>query len=100
MGPDAAAIVIGQHVVSRSNDTEYPFRQNSDFHYLTGFDHPSAVALFRTDGGPPYTLFVQPRDKSAETWNGYRPGLEGAKSDFEADESFSIEVLEKTSKKV
>ncbi len=94
MGPDAAAIVIGQHVISRSSDTEYPFRQNSDFHYLTGFDHPSAVALFRTDGGPPYTLFVQPRDKSAETWHGYRPGLEGAKTDFEADESFSIEVLQ------
>jgi Xaa-Pro aminopeptidase len=94
MGPDAAAIVIGQRVVKRSNDSEYAFRQDSDFHYLTGFDHPSAAALFRTDGGPPYTLFVQPRDKSAETWNGYRPGLEGAKTDFEADESFSIEALQ------
>ncbi|MCH7598212.1 MAG: aminopeptidase P N-terminal domain-containing protein [Myxococcales bacterium] len=93
MGPDAAAIVIGHHVVSRSSDTEYPFRQNSDFHYLTGFDHPSAVALFRTDDGPPFTLFVQPRDKSAETWHGYRPGLEGAKNDFEADEAFSIDTL-------
>lgn len=93
MGPDAAAIVIGQRLVPRSNDTHYPFRQDSDFHYLTGFDHPSAVALFRTDGGPSYSLFVQPRDKAAETWTGYRPGLEGAKSDFEADEAFSIEAL-------
>jgi Xaa-Pro aminopeptidase len=93
LGPDAAAIVIGHQVVPRSSDTAYPFRQNSDFHYLTGFDHPSAVALFRTDGGPPYTLFVQPRDKSAETWNGYRPGLDGAKTDFEADASFSIDSL-------
>jgi len=93
LGPDAAAIVIGHQVVPRSSDTTYPFRQNSDFHYLTGFDHPSAVALFRTDGGPSYTLFVQPRDKSSETWNGYRPGLDGAKTDFGADASFSIDSL-------
>ena len=93
MGPDAVAIVIGHHVVPRSNDSDYPFRQSSDFHYLTGFDHPSAVALFRTDDGPPFSLFVQPRDKSAETWNGYRPGLEGARADFAADETFSIETL-------
>ncbi len=93
MGPGAAAIVIGHDVVRRSHDSEYPFRQNSDFHYLTGFDHPSAVALLRTDGGPAYTLFVQPRDKSAETWTGYRPGLEGAKDDFDADEAFSVDAL-------
>lgn len=93
MGPDAVAIVVGHRVVTRSNDSDYPFRQNSDFHYLTGFDHPSAVAIFRTDGGPPFTLFVQPRDRSAETWNGYRPGIEGAKGDFAADEAFPIESL-------
>lgn len=93
MGPDAVAIVIGHHAVPRSNDTEFPFRQNSDFHYLTGFDHPSAVAVFRTDDGPAFTLFVQPRDKSAETWHGYRPGLDGAKNDYDADEAFSIETL-------
>ncbi|MCP4037026.1 MAG: Xaa-Pro aminopeptidase [bacterium] len=93
MGPDAAAIVIGQHTIMRSADSEFPFRQDSDFHYLTGFDHPSAVALFRTDDGPPFTLFVQARDKSAETWTGYRPGVEGAKNDHDADEAYAIESL-------
>ena len=93
MGPDAAAIVIGHHIVPRSNDSDYPFRQSSDLHYLTGFDHPSAVALFRTDGGPSFTLFVQPRDKSAETWNGYRPGVDGAKDDYGADAAFAIDAL-------
>lgn len=91
LGPDAVAIVIGHHLATRSNDTEFPFRQDSDLWYLTGFDHPSAVALFRTDGGPPFTLFVQPKDPLAETWTGYRPGLEGAKSDYGANESYSIE---------
>jgi Xaa-Pro aminopeptidase len=91
LGPDAVAIVVGHHLATRSNDTEFPFRQDSDFWYLTGFDHPSAIALFRTDGGPPFTLFVQPKDKLAETWTGYRPGLEGAKEQYGADEAFPID---------
>jgi Xaa-Pro aminopeptidase len=85
MGPDAVAILLGAGLVTRSNDTEFPFRQASDFWYLTGFDHPGAIAVFRTDGGPAYTLFVQPRDPTAETWTGYRPGLEGALADYAAD---------------
>ena len=88
MGPGAAAIIQGAGLASRSNDTEYPFRQDSDFHYLTGFDHPNAVALLRTDGGPEYTLFVEPRDPEMETWNGYRPGTEGAVNDFGAEEAY------------
>lgn len=94
MGPDAVAIVIGSHLMTRSNDTEYPFRQDSDFWYLTGFGHPDAVAVLRTDGAAPFTLFVQPRDREAEIWNGYRPGVEGALADYGADEAFPIEELE------
>jgi len=94
MGPDAVAIVTGHHTITRSADSTFAFRQDSDFHYLTGFDHPSAVAVFRSDDdGPPFTLFVQSRDPSAETWTGYRPGVEGAKSDFGADAAFPIESL-------
>ncbi len=93
MGKDAAAIVVGHRLATRSADTEFPFRQDSNFHYLTGFDHPCAVALFRTDGGAPFTLFVQPRDKAAETWTGYRPGIDGAKADYEADEALPVDAL-------
>jgi Xaa-Pro aminopeptidase len=85
MGPDAVAIVQGAGLVARSRDTDYPFRQDSDFWYLTGFDHPNAIAVFRTDDGPDYTLFVEPRDREMETWNGYRPGTDGAISDYAAD---------------
>jgi Xaa-Pro aminopeptidase len=93
MGPGAVAIVQGARLVTRSADTDFPFRQDSDFHYLTGFDHPRAVALLRSDGGPSYTLFVEPRDKTAETWNGYRPGVDGAVADYGADEAHPIETL-------
>jgi len=88
MGPDAVAILLGAGMVTRSRDTEFPFRQDSDFWYLTGFDHPNAIAVIRSDDGPAYTLFVEPRDRELETWTGYRPGVEGAKRDHEADEAF------------
>ena len=90
MGPDAVALFIGGRLVTRSNDTEFPFRQDSDFGYVTGFHHPEAIAVLRTDGGPAFTLFVQPREPEAETWTGYRPGVEGAHSDYGADASHPI----------
>ena len=93
MGPDAVAILVGGRLAVRSADTEYPFRQDSDFWYLTGFDHPDAVAILSTREGPDYTLFVQPRDPAAETWTGYRPGVEGAIADYGADEAHSREEL-------
>ena len=92
MGPDAIAIFQGARNVTRSADTDYPFRQDSDFWYVTGFDHPNAVALVRTDGGPEYTLYVEPRDPAMETWTGYRPGTEGAVRDFGADEAVQLEL--------
>jgi Xaa-Pro aminopeptidase len=94
MGQGAVAILQGARLVSRSNDTDFPFRQDSDFHYLTGFDHPHAAAVLRTDGGPTFTLFVEPRDREREIWNGYRPGVEGAKADFGADEAHPFDALD------
>jgi Xaa-Pro aminopeptidase len=93
MGPGAVAILRGARPATRSRDTEFPFRQDSDFWYLTGFDHPDAAAILRTDGGPAYTLFVEPRDPAMETWTGYRPGVDGAIEDFGADEAYPNEKL-------
>jgi Xaa-Pro aminopeptidase len=93
LGPEAVAIFVGGRLAVRSADTEFPFRQDSDFWYLTGFDHPDAVAVLSTREGPAYTLFVQPRDRSAEIWTGYRPGTEGAIEDYGADAAYSIEEL-------
>ncbi len=93
MSPDAVAIFVGGRLAVRSADTEYPFRQDSDFWYLTGFDHPDAVAVLSTREGPDFTLFVQPRDRDAEIWTGYRPGTEGATADYGADAAYAIEEL-------
>jgi len=93
MAPGSIALIVGANPVTRSADTEYPFRQNSDFWYLTGFEHPNAVAILRKGADPEFSLFVEPRDRAAETWTGYRPGLEGARSDYGADEAFPHEEL-------
>ncbi|MAG33283.1 MAG: Xaa-Pro aminopeptidase [Deltaproteobacteria bacterium] len=93
MGPDAVAIFVGARIAMRSADSEYPFRQDSDFWYLTGFDHPDAVAVLSTHEGPAFTLFVQPRDPGAEIWTGHRPGVEGAIADYGAEEAHSREEL-------
>jgi len=80
----------------RSNDSEYIFRQDSDFHYLTGLDEPSGCALLLARPGEPprLTLFVRPRDKEKEIWNGLRTGLEGAKAIYGADEAFPVAELD------
>jgi len=93
MGGDAVAIFLGTGIVTRSRDTHFGFRQDSDFLYLTGFDHPGAVAVLSTTGGPAYTLYVEPRDREMEIWNGYRPGLEGARRDYAADEAHARDAF-------
>ena len=49
LGPDSVAIVLGAHLATRSNDTEYRFRQDSDFWYLTGFAEPEACLVLLPD---------------------------------------------------
>jgi len=76
----------------RNADAEYPFRQCSDFYYLTGFQEPDALCVLREEE-PRYVLFVQPRDPSAETWTGRRAGVEGALDTYGADAAYPIEEL-------
>lgn len=94
MAPKSVAIIPGAHDTRRSNDTHYRFRQDSDFFYLTGFEEPDSIAIIRTEVDPKYTLFVRPRDPEREIWDGRRAGVEGAKSDFGAGESFRIEEFD------
>lgn len=90
MAPKSVAIIPGAKETTRSNDTHYRFRQDSDFFYLTGFEEPEAIAVVRPSAETKYTLFVRPRDPEREIWDGRRAGVEGAKSDFGADEAFPI----------
>jgi Xaa-Pro aminopeptidase len=66
------------------------FRAQSDFVYLTGFEEPDSICVFLPGQKNSYRLFVRPKDPAKEIWDGFRYGLEGAKSDFGADESYDI----------
>jgi Xaa-Pro aminopeptidase len=87
---EGVALVPGARLRSRSNDTDYPFRQSSDLLYLTGWEQPEAVAVFTRDR---FVFFVQPRDPAQETWTGRRPGVEGACARFGADAAHPVGEL-------
>ena len=92
---DALAIIPAAEEVPRNADTHYEFRQDSDFFFLTGFDEPDAVAVFNpAHEKERYVLFVRPRDREMEIWNGYRAGVEGAVADYGADAAYPIDQLD------
>lgn len=91
MGKNSVAILPAAPVRMRNRDAEHVYRQDSDFHYLTGFPEPEAVAVLipkRAHGE--YILFCRERDPEMETWHGRRAGLEGAIETYGADDSFPI----------
>jgi len=77
----------------RNNDVEHEYRQDSDFFYLTGFDEPESVLVLNSQSPEPFTLFVRPRDPEREVWDGVRAGIDGAVSEFGADNAFVIGEL-------
>ncbi|MEZ5423187.1 MAG: aminopeptidase P N-terminal domain-containing protein [Pyrinomonadaceae bacterium] len=91
MEPNSIAIIPAAHEQTRSYDTEFKFRQDNDFWYLTGFPEPDAIAVIDNSSKQPFTLYVRPRDPLMETWFGRRHGVEGAKKHFACDQAFSIE---------
>lgn len=91
VGADAAVIIPAAVHHRRNSDTEYRYRQDSDFYYLTGFAEPEALLVLlpgRADGE--FVLLCRDRDRTMEIWNGYRAGPEGAVSDFAANQAFVI----------
>jgi Xaa-Pro aminopeptidase len=95
MKPDSVAIISSAREATRSNDTQYRYRQDSDFLYLTGFDEPEAIAVIAPSRPEQkFTLFVRPRDPEREIWDGRRSGVEGARADYGADAAFPISEFE------
>lgn len=96
MGAGAIAVLPAAPHKTRNRDSEYAYRQDSDFLYLTGFSEPEAVLVLipgRKEGE--FVLFCRERDPQMETWNGPRAGLEGARTQYGAAESHSIADLDK-----
>lgn len=91
---EAAIFPAAPHFLA-SRDQHHPFRQNSDFFYLTGLTEPQAV-LFLTGStkGPRSVLFLRERNDADARWNGERIGIKRAKRRFDVDEVRDITQLE------
>jgi Xaa-Pro aminopeptidase len=87
------AVFRAAPIAVRSHDVDYPYRQDNDLLYLTGFHEPEATCVLAPGTEFPFTLFVRPRDKDKEIWNGIRAGVDGAKNAFRADAAYPIEEL-------
>ncbi|CCG86071.1 Xaa-Pro aminopeptidase [Erwinia piriflorinigrans] len=87
MAPASAALIFAAPEVTRSNDSEYPYRQNSDFWYFTGFNEPEAVLLLikSADNHSHSVLFNRVRDLTAEIWFGRRLGQDAAPETLAVD---------------
>jgi len=94
MSKDSIAIIPSAPALFRNSDVEYPYRQDSNFYYLTGFNEPEAVAVFfpKSNGGQ-YFLFCRERNRQMEVWTGRIIGLEDAKTEYGADDVFPIDEL-------
>jgi len=95
MGEDSIAVLPNAPVANRNRDVDFPYRSDSNFHYLTGFDEPESVMVLipgREHGE--YILFCRERNLDKEIWDGYRAGQEGAVSTFGADDSYPITDLD------
>ncbi|RWR01699.1 proline aminopeptidase P II [[Pantoea] beijingensis] len=95
MAPASAAVIFAAPEVTRSADSEYPYRQNSDFWYFTGFNEPEAVlVLIKSDDTHNHSvLFNRTRDKNAEIWSGRRLGQDAAPEKLGVDRALPFDGI-------
>lgn len=95
MKANSIALFFAAPEAVRSNDTLYPYRQNSDFWYFTFFDEPeSMLAIIKQeDNQSRYILFNRKKDPLAETWTGYRLGQKAALDAIVVDKAYLIDEI-------
>lgn len=91
---DGVAVFLAAPETIRNNDVHHEYRQDSDFWYLTGFPEPDAVLVLRPGQKPETVMFVRPRDRAKEVWNGTRAGPEGAIARYGLDTAHPLEALD------
>ena len=95
IGNGNIALIASASNQTRNRDVEFPFRQDSDFYYLTGFNEADSLAVFipgREQGE--YILFCREFDEKKALWEGAHAGLEGATEQYQADDSFPIDDMD------
>ena len=86
---NSVLLIPGANTLYRNADSAYAFRQDSNFYYLSGFCEPdSLMAIINNDDGINSVIFVPPKDKLKEIWDGHRSGPIGAVKEFLFDKAY------------
>lgn len=97
--PGAIFVFASNDELLRNHDVHYPFRQDTNFYYLTGFEEPDSFLVLSTPkskgGSSRSVLFARKRDPEREMWEGERYGTDGAKLVFGVDEAYPIDEFDK-----
>ena len=100
MPPNSVALFPAAPIAPRNNDVDHEYRQDSDLYYLSGFAEPESLGLLKRDQeGHRFELVVRPKDPEREIWDGRRAGVEGAVSDYGADDAHPSGELAKVIEK-
>ena len=92
---NSVGVIFSAKYQTRSNDTDYPFRQDSNFYYLTGFKEDNSSLIFvKTKDSIKTILFVSKKDAVKELWTGKRLGEVEAKKSFMVDEVYTSDSFE------
>jgi Xaa-Pro aminopeptidase len=92
LGPKGIAILPTAPEQQRNRDSDFLFRFDSYFHYLSGFAEPKAWLVVRGDGST--TLFCQPKDLEREIWDGFRLGPDAAPAALGVDAAYSVDAID------
>ena len=89
------AVVFTAPEVARNRDSDFPYRYDSYFHYLTGFGEPeSVVVVIAREGATRSILFCRSKHEEREIWDGFRYGPKAARKRFGFDDAYPIEELD------
>ncbi|MBS3796133.1 Xaa-Pro aminopeptidase [Pseudoalteromonas sp. BDTF-M6] len=94
MKHNSVALIPAAKEITRSRDTEFPFRQDSDFFYLTGFNEPDAMLVLVKGEEQKSILYCRAKDKTAEIWHGRRMGADAAKEQLPIDDAYTLAELD------
>lgn len=87
-----SALIVAAHPEHiRNHDVGYAYRQDSNMYYLTGFEEPESILIFRPGFKPETVMFCRRRDKERETWDGFRYGPEGVEREYKIDKAYPID---------
>ncbi len=92
LGADGIAIIPTSPERQRNRDSDFLYRFDSYFHYLTGFTEPNATLVITGDGKS--TLFCAPKDMEREIWDGFRLGPTAAPAALDVDAAYSSAELD------